>query len=459
MATSAPAREELAHVRIVRELGARAPGTYLGHREDEPRDVVLETYANLDPKSMRVVFETARRLHASPKHPHLVAVIAADRIGSGISIVTDYVDGVPLDRVFFGMSLGARLRAVVDVLSALSALHMVPDGAPVVHGGILLRSAFVEKTGRTKLGFAYREPKKESYAPEVLLGDDSAIDPRSDVYGAGVLLWEAINGDALFGDAKAEDVVREQLSGRIAKPHVPLREKWASRLVPVAERALAIDPKARYASVAEMAAALRIAVRARLMTHEDVIEDLWPAETKPKHSSGIVPVAPDARPAAPIVAEAAPQTPPESASRIEIEVEPSIAPTSMDPSPPAEGAASGIVPVAPIAETKPRVAPAPTRRGRTFFVFALAACLVALAAAFAHFRVSRIAARPDATPDEPVPTSTIGAPERPAVEREDTRPTSAPAASGTTAPTATAPQHKTKPAKRLARPSYDPSSI
>src|SRR4029079_16068706 len=83
--------------------------------------------------------------------------------------------------------------------------------------------------------------------------------------------------------------VREQLAGRIAKPHVPLRDKGASTVVPVVERALAIDPKKRYQSIAEMAAALRIAGRARLMTHDDVIEELWPAETKPKHSSGVIP--------------------------------------------------------------------------------------------------------------------------------------------------------------------------
>ena len=39
-----------------------------------------------------------------------------------------------------------------------------------------------------------------------------------------------------------------------------------------------------------MAAALRIAVRARLMIHEDIIEEVWPAETN-KLASGTQPVA------------------------------------------------------------------------------------------------------------------------------------------------------------------------
>ncbi len=298
----------------------------------------------------------------------------------------------------------------------------------------------------------------------MLLGDEAAVDVRSDVYGAGVLLWEAINGHPLFGDARPEDIVREQLAGGIAKPHVAARDRWASAVLPVIERALAIDPKKRYATVAEMAAALRIAVRARLVTHEDVVEELWPAETKPKHTSGIVPVA------EPMIADAAPQSaPPESGSQLAIAtpppVETPIAVPAMEIAPPSEGGASGIVPIGeqPVVQ----VAAPPIRRSRTFIVFALAACLVAAAVTVAHWRVSHVVARPDATPEERPATSTAPAPERPAVvEGEDTTPTVAPAASGTAAPASTAPTtatpRKDKAPKRSApksRAAYDPLSI
>ncbi|HEY2367465.1 MAG TPA: protein kinase, partial [Polyangiaceae bacterium] len=341
---------QLARVRIVRELGARTPGTYLGRRDgDQLTDVVLETFANLDPKSTRSVLETANRLKGARPHPHIVPVIACDRIGNGISIVTDFVDGMPLEEVFFAMSLGARLRAVVDVLAALSALHQ----GDMLHGGILLRSSFAEKTGKTKLGFAYRRAlcvKKESYAPEMLLGDEGAIDARTDVYNAGVLLWEAVNGRPLFGSATPEDVVREQLAGRIAKPHVPLRDKWASTVVPVVERALSIEPSKRYASIAEMAAALRIAVRARLMTHEDVIEELWPAETKPKHSSGVIPAV------RPVVEAKKPEPIFEPIFELGPMLDQETPELTMDPEPLPEGTSSGIVHV----ETQTKEEPPPS---------------------------------------------------------------------------------------------------
>jgi hypothetical protein len=256
---------------------------------------------------MRGVSESARHLRGV-KHPHIVSVLSVERIGVGWSIVTEHVDGVPLDDVFFSMSLGARLRAVVDVLTALSALHVpmakagaplegrlrpdTPKGLTVVHGGCLRRASFVERTGRTKLGFAYRGVlgmRKDTYAPEALLGD--AMDARTDVYGAGVLVWEAVTGRSLFGADSPEEVVKKQLSGRVDKALPASRDRWARALLPVIDRALATDPKSRYATIAEMAAALRIAVRARLVFHDDIVEELWPAQTTPTIASGVQPSA------------------------------------------------------------------------------------------------------------------------------------------------------------------------
>lgn len=321
VATSAPSYEEtLAHVRIVREIGARTPGTYLGETSDGP-NVVLETYANVDARAMRAVAKSAQRL-CGVKHPHLVSVLSVERMGVAWSIVTEHVDGAPLEEVFFAMSLGARLRSIVDILTALSALHLPHSQAgPLVHGGCLLRSAFVDKGGRTKLGFAYRGALcigKDTYAPEALLGD--AIDPRTDVYGAGVLLWEAITGRPLFGRDAPEEVVKKQLSGRIEKALPAARDGWAGSLLPVIDRALATDPTARYGTIAEMAAALRIAVRARLVFHDDIVEELWPATTVPEVASGVQPTA-RATLAAPEL-----ETRPESKTRAAPPIESPLAP-------------------------------------------------------------------------------------------------------------------------------------
>lgn len=423
VATSASSYEEkLAHVRIVRELGARAPATHLGESPDGSK-VVLETYANLDSNAMRVIGESAQRLRGV-KHPHLVSVLSVERIGVAWSIVTEHIDGVPLEDVFFGMSLGGRLRSLVDILTALSALH-VPfgQGLALVHGGCLLRSSFVEKSGRTKLGFAYRSAMctgKDTYAPEALLGD--TIDVRSDVYGAGVLLWEAVTGRSLFGNDPPEQVVKKQLAGRIGKALPRAADRWARSLLPVIDRALATDPTARFATIAEMAAALRIAVRARLMFHDDIVEELWPAPTVPKVASGVQPAA--QAPAAPesetrIIVDPAP-TPPLHA-RIESPLAPPERPVLMV-------AALAAVVVAVVA--------------------IMVVCIVHFRQADHHVAPNRpTAAAAEATQATPLPVATSADPE--AVTSSPSPP----------APTSVAPVRKAL--KHSAKPhaTYDPSSI
>ncbi len=396
-------------------------------------DLHVDTFTRLDPRVMRAISEIAKRLRDAPKHPHLVQVRSADRIGDVWTIVSEHVDGVPLADVFFRLSLGARLRVVVDVLAALSALHTM-TGAPVIHGGVLLRVAFIDKNGRTKLGNAYAQPlcmKKDSYAPESLLGDEAAIDARTDVYGAGVLLWEAVTGQELFGIDAPEEIVKKQLAGKIAKAHAPARDRWVTTVLPVIDRALSVNPADRYATIAEMAAALRIAVRARLMMYEDLIEEIWPAATMRKLQSGVQPAA------EPIVAEAAMQV-------------------VLTPSTPLT--VSTIVPLEPVPE-EPSAAPAPRRRPRALKSFALAVLAAAFVVVLVVVSVVRVrshtvAARADATPEDlPIQQPAL-TPHVPVVESvQDVKPVQAPAAA---TPTVTAPPvHK---AKTKASP-YNPSSI
>jgi hypothetical protein len=429
------------HVRVVREVGARTPGTYLGETTDGETPgskVIFETYS-------QDVSEVAKRL-CGLRHPHLVTVVSVEAIRSVWSIMTEYVDGLPLEDVFYRLSLGGRLRAVVDVLTALSALHVVDGGGAIVHRGILLRSAFIEKSGRTKLGFAYRNvlcagPSASSYAPEVLLGDE-AIDVRTDVYGAGVLLWEALTGRPLFGDAPAKAIIETQLAGRVDKALPAPADRWARSVLPVVERALAVDPKARYASIAEMAAALRIAVRARLMFHDDIIEEVWPAETVPKLASGIQPVA-------------------EAVSEMKVTARsvPELAPLE------ASDTTSGMLPVTfPVAEAPAPLARPPSPRrtpNRALVAVAVAFVLVVLVVAVAVTLSGVMRHAPAPTPPSTA-QKVVAEPVAPTVTTQELDRASKPASgfdqppTPTTIPTTT--PHKAKRAPRVSG-TYDPSSI
>jgi hypothetical protein len=347
------------------------------------------------------------------KHPHLVAQ-EEDVIANG---------GIAAAEVFFRLSLAARLRIVVDVLAALSALHTISPRA-IVHGGVLLRATFIDTNGCAKLGHA----DAQSYAPESLLGDAAAISARTDVYGAGVMLWEAITGHELFGIDAPEAILKKQLGGRIAKALPPAREKWAGALLPVVDRALAVNPSDRYASIAEMAAALRIAVRARLMTHEDVIEEIWPAATTPKVQSGVQPAG------EPMVAEA-------------FEVE-QVSPTTL--AMPVEEANDEPAASAPLTSS-------PARRSHTRIALAasigLAFALACGIFSVVHVRAARSAVHAAVAVDEiSAAPAAVDPPSTP--EIEVAKPVQAPAA----ATVEVKPKKETRKPKTKSR-FYDPSTI
>jgi hypothetical protein len=91
-------------------------------------------------------------------------------------------------------------------------------------------------------------------APEQLR-DASTVDPRADLWGVGVLLYEMISGRLPF-----EAVSIEELYMKLARAEPDPIQRWVPTISPVVEqfftRALARDPNARFATAAEMSAAV-----------------------------------------------------------------------------------------------------------------------------------------------------------------------------------------------------------
>lgn len=95
----------------------------------------------------------------------------------------------------------------------------------------------------------------EYMAPEQIRGAKS--DPRVDIYGVGVLLYELLTGTCPFQSGKQTTVLAMQLLDTPIPPRrVAPEAKIPSSVERVIMRALAKDPEDRFQSVAEMRAAL-----------------------------------------------------------------------------------------------------------------------------------------------------------------------------------------------------------
>lgn len=280
---------------VVRELtrqpeaGPSSPLTLVGHAygPEGAELVVAERYRNLSAMSREALLADVKRT-AGLRFPNLAQVQDAGRCAADVFVTTAFVEGELLgalramakaaDRPF---SIDVGIRIVVDVLAAISALHTdksTPGQPPLVHGALAPHTIAVGFDGVTRLLRPY-------VGRIVALNLDAAIVPyaapeqlrsgkgsaRADIYSVGVLLWETLANARLFEKATRE--------ARLARASTPLPKltvegdhAWAAPLIPIVEKALAVDPLARYGTAAEMAAAVRLAVRAKLAMPARVAE-------------------------------------------------------------------------------------------------------------------------------------------------------------------------------------------
>ena len=236
------------------------------------REVAIKTLTEgiKNDSDMLARFYDEGRKTGSFKHPNIVTVFELGDDNGIPYIVMELVDGDPLDKLIGAedqLPLVERLRILEEVCSALGYAHR----HNVVHRDVKPANIFVQPDGRVKLldfGIARLEERKSQdlsltrpghiigtvpyMAPERLR--DKPLDRRSDIFAAGVVLYQFVSGELPFsGD---EVVLMQKI---LNEPHPPLSSKCKGcppSLDAIVDRALAKSPDDRYATADEMAAEL-----------------------------------------------------------------------------------------------------------------------------------------------------------------------------------------------------------
>ncbi len=237
-----------------------------------------------DPDLAAVLMDEARvagRIH----HPNVVSTLDVVAIDDELLLVLEYVHGEPLARLV-GKGQGASAEpqrapppiaaaVMLDVLHGLHAAHEAKDDEGkllgVVHRDVTPHNVLVGADGVTRV-FDFGIAKAAGRAQHTREGDvkgklaymapeqlRSVTDRTTDVYAAGVCLWEALTGERLFASDNESVVLAKVVAGLVDAPsrRVPDLPKALDEVV---LRALARDPAARYATAREMARALEQAM-------------------------------------------------------------------------------------------------------------------------------------------------------------------------------------------------------
>ena len=203
------------------------------------------------------------------QHPHIVPLYDSGDAGGVLYYVMPFITGESLrDRLTRDgkIPFEEAVALLRQMASALAYAHqqgiihrdikpenvLLSNGVAVVADFGIARALRAASEGSmTGLGFAIGTPAYMS--PEQATASD--IDERSDQYSLACVFYEMVTGAAPFAAPTMQAVLTKSLSGPRPKLSKVARTTPAEADAPVT-RALAADPKDRYATVTDFAAAL-----------------------------------------------------------------------------------------------------------------------------------------------------------------------------------------------------------
>jgi Protein kinase domain len=231
-----------------------------------PRAEVMAAQSDLQ----AFVREARNAIHL--QHPNIVAIFDASPIEDTVCVVRDFIEGTTLaDRVrneSFTPSESAALMAIVA--DALEYAH----GRGIIHRDLKPSNILLDLQGKpyvSDFGLAKRDSSDTTLtpagpagmligtpaymSPEQARGEESLVDARSDVFCAGIMLYELLTGSLPFrGRGRMLQIQIEE-----STPTSPrsLNEDVPQDLENICLKALAKEPDDRYQSAKEFADDLR----------------------------------------------------------------------------------------------------------------------------------------------------------------------------------------------------------
>lgn len=207
-------------------------------------------------------------------HPNIVAAHDAGEVGGVHYLVMDFVDGDDLGRIVQRhgrLSVPDACEAICQAANGLQ--HAFESG--LVHRDIKPPNLMLTRTGRVQvldLGLArcVRDSSATTLTADgIVLGTADYLAPeqwehahgtdiRADIYSLGCTLYQLLAGHPPF-TGRGYESLPQKMRGHVSSPHTPitnLRPDVSAELATIIDRMLAKSPARRFATPAEVAAAL-----------------------------------------------------------------------------------------------------------------------------------------------------------------------------------------------------------
>ena len=212
-------------------------------------------------------------------HPNIAQTFDLGKIGGSYFITMEYVDGADFFQILKGLSdmdvdipIEAAIYVVHEALNGLDYAHSKtdPQGTPlqIIHRDVSPQNILLSRHGEVKLvDFGIAKAANLSHktragvikgklvymSPEQAWGDK--VDQRSDIFSAGIVLYEALTMGSLYLDSNPAKLLEKVRKAAIEPPSFR-RPDVPAEVDALVMRALSPRPADRYQSSSEFAAAL-----------------------------------------------------------------------------------------------------------------------------------------------------------------------------------------------------------
>src|SRR5579885_1907194 len=266
---------------IKRKLGSGGMAdVYLAEDQELGRRVALKLLNERHAADEQFVerFRREAQSAAGLNHPNIVSIFDRGLAEGTYYIAMEYLDGRTLKELLVRNG-PTPIPIAVDyarqILGALAFAHR--NG--IVHRDIKPHNIVVGPDGRLKVtdfGIARSGASQMTEAGSIVgtaqyLSPEQArgapVDPRSDLYSLGIVLYEMLTGKVPFTGDTPVEIAMKHLS-QIPEPPSKLRPQVPHDLDAVVMRAIAKDPDQRYASAEEMDADLARVARGVAVSRE-----------------------------------------------------------------------------------------------------------------------------------------------------------------------------------------------
>ncbi|MDC0176105.1 serine/threonine protein kinase [Planctomycetaceae bacterium] len=259
----------ISHYEIQGQLGVGAFGNvYLGFDTKLQRQVAIKVPRQFLPNEReKVRFLREARTVAALNHPHIVAIHEVGDEQGHLFIVSDYVDGLPLDQWVKVNQLTHHEIARICILIGEAIQYAHHEG--VIHRDIKPSNIMIDTMGNPHVmdfGLA-KNQADESFSidgslmgtpaymsPEQAKGESESVGKSSDVYSLGVVLFELLSGELPFRGT-TQMMLSQVIHDDPPSPR-KLRGDVPQDLETITLKCLAKEPYHRYTTLEELSSDL-----------------------------------------------------------------------------------------------------------------------------------------------------------------------------------------------------------